>query len=295
MNTGTIHLQYIGEKMMEMLTTAIEIIRNESHEMIVENKAHYDLTKEDVVTNGDRKAQAMYIQEITHLFPTFGVIAEEKELTIPCAVPDTDIYFTVDPLDGTKAYARGQSHGVGTMIALIKDGNVIAAYIGDVNTGEIYGFADDTTEGEVFRHRFGKRTILVPNERELKEQYLLLREAPGIHPEVIQHLMRKPENGGLFKNIEIGGGSIGTHIARLWKGEVGGIVLEPGFKTPWDEAPVVGILKRLGFVFYHINDQGGFVKYEPYLNKTIVKDDFTLIIHRQHEAQLLAWKQNQKK
>ena len=49
-------------------------------------------------------------------------------------------YITVDPLDGTKAFIRRQSHGVGTMVAMVEEGQVVSAYVGDVNTQEIYGF-----------------------------------------------------------------------------------------------------------------------------------------------------------
>ena len=49
-------------------------------------------------------------------------------------------FFTVDPLDGTKAFVRRQSHGVGTMVALVEQGRVVSAYVGDINTQEIYGY-----------------------------------------------------------------------------------------------------------------------------------------------------------
>ncbi len=290
---NTLTLKNVGPAMIRMVTKAITIIRDESHQLVVEGKAAYDPEKKDCVTNADPLAQKMYIEEITRDFPTFGVIAEEKELTIPCTEPDADIYFTVDPLDGTKAYARKQSTGVGTMLALVKDREVIAAYIGDANTGEIFGFNPETPEGQVIRYRFGKEAFLEPNiKRALSTQYLLLREAPWNQPEMIQKMMRDPQNGGIFKNIEVGGGSIGIFAARIWTGEAGGMVLEPGYTTPWDQTPVVGILKRLGFVFYRIyeNDLGTMVKAEPALIKEITRFPYTeVIVHQAHEETLTDW------
>jgi fructose-1,6-bisphosphatase/inositol monophosphatase family enzyme len=51
-----------------------------------------------------------------------------------------NLLLTVDSLDGTKAYVRKQFHGIGTMVSLVCDCNVIAAYVGDLMTQEIYGF-----------------------------------------------------------------------------------------------------------------------------------------------------------
>ena len=37
----------------------------------------------------------------------------------------------------TMAFVRRQSHGVGTMV---EQGRVVSAYVGDINTQEIYGY-----------------------------------------------------------------------------------------------------------------------------------------------------------
>ena len=38
-------------------------------------------------------------------------------------------------------FIRRQYHGIGTMVALVEAGRVVAAYVGDVNTQEIWLFA----------------------------------------------------------------------------------------------------------------------------------------------------------
>jgi len=270
--------------LLDMVRNAITIIQQECHELIIEHKVAYNGTDEDFATNGDKKAQEMYVREIKHHFPHFGIIAEEENLRVPCTVPHQDIYFTLDPLDGTKAYKRKQSHGVGTMIALIRNNEIVAAYVGDANTGEVYGYCavgeNPDKEGEVVRYRFGRETLLRPNKDEpLKDQYLLLRDDPHAFPDI--------ENK--FKNLEVGGGSIGTHIARLWKGEVGAVMLEPNYQTPWDLAPVLGITLRLGYVFLKIDPQNGTL--EKYLPRPVRKIEhkpyYELIVHKTHEKEFI--------
>ncbi len=283
-------LKRIGKEMQVMVRKAIKIIQDESHNLIVKEKRAYDVQKTDCATNGDKEAQAMYIGEIQRLFPTFGIIAEEQELTIPCTHRYHDIYFTVDPLDGTKAYARGQSHGVGTMIALVIDGNIEAAYIGDANTGEIYGYTTADKKGYAGRQRFGKENPLAPDiNRPLIEQYIFLRDAPHTHPPQIQKLYRPVKASGAFKEIEVGGGSIGTLMARLWKGELGAVCINPHFETPWDLTPVLGITDRLGFVFLTFTENGLRVSKPRLITKVTRDKHFRLIVHKKHLPELRAW------
>lgn len=291
------HLQLpllsIGQQMALMVEKAIGIIREESHDLVVEDKVGYDNVKWDCVTAGDRRAQEMYLKEIVMHFPTFGVIAEEKELTIPCTDANFDVYFTIDPLDGTKAYARKQSHGVSTMLALVCDGKIVAVTIGDANTGEIYSYADEDARGEVARWRFDKMEKLEPDVvRPLHQQYVLLLDNPRVQPEVVKDMATLfPAEGGLFKDFEIQGGSIGLRFARLWKGEIGGIILSPTHDTPWDLMPVLGISKRLGFKFFGLDPATNtFTEREPELTKVIVKKPFVeLIIHETHVPEFKAW------
>ncbi len=287
----------LNAKMIEIVRKAIVIINEEADCFVAEEKAHYDPTKEDVITSGDKLAQAMYIDELRKHFPTFGIIAEEKELTIPCTEKDEDIYFTVDPLDGTKAYKRRQSQGVGTMIALVKDGEVIAAYVGDTNTGEIYGYGPNNIN--VLRMRpniingiyTAKRitTLAIDSTEPLAMQYVALRDHPTKHPVILQNMAALDEQIRLFKNIEICGGSIGIHMARLWKGEIGATFFNPSFETPWDQAPIVGICKKLGFKFLAVKNNE-IVEEDPKLIKKIMERPYYyIILHESRIPELQNW------
>lgn len=192
-----------------------------------------------------------------------------------------DAYFTIDPIDGTKAYIRRQSHGIGSMVAFVSNGVVESAYIGDINSQEIFGFRPDSssvwriTDLEVF-----ERLEASPPSVGIGDMYLLLRERERIYSPVSRQIIDK------FKSILIDGGSIGIWAARLWKGEVGGLLLNPSWETPWDSSPVIGISKKLGYVFLRPSREGWGV-YEPVVSKEkYERKHDTLIIHKNHLTQL---------
>ena len=97
----------------------------------------------DKVSRADLLASDMYQKLMTEHFVRpfgFGLIGEERKLDIPCLLEGMDIYFVFDPYDGTSALDRKQSHGIGTMCALVVNGIVVAVCIGDVNSQEMYYF-----------------------------------------------------------------------------------------------------------------------------------------------------------
>ena len=79
--------------------------------------------------------------------------------------------------------------------------------------------------------------------------------------------------------------------ARLWKREVVALIMPPGWETPWDSNPVVGISKKLGYAFLRPDpDRKGksWKEYEttPVLAKRRREHD-TLIVHRHDCAELM--------
>lgn len=247
---------------IEMVRLAIEVIRKESREIVAYDKPGYAGKTMDTYTNADLAAQRHYINWIEENFPGYGMIGEENGLRVPCEIPGKNLFFIIDPLDGTKAYKRGQSHGIGTMLAMVDGNKVIAAYVGNVNTGEIMGFGPDNEM--VTRIRFGNTFDLKKLKVEpIDKCYIGLDKAPWVYPAGIEKVFYPPQMGGLFQNIQIMNGSIATNMARLWNGEIGAIMLEPAV-APWDWAPVIGMSKVLGLAHLRWNDeQVKFEEYEP--------------------------------
>lgn len=293
---GDLNAHLIGIAMKEMVRRAIYVIRKERFTFEAKMKRGYSGEMDDIVTSADKAAQKMYVKLLREQFPTFGIIAEEDGLHIPCTNPRfPDTTFTVDPLDGTKAMARRQSHGIGTMISLVCGNEVIAACVGDVMTQEVYYFRPESKRvwrlsefdrGEQLRIRPGQ------NAHDL---HLLLRKRPEEHASTAARaLARRFAKGGLFKDIEITGGSIGVSMARLWKGEVGAAIVGSPHETPWDANPVIGITEKLGFVFCPLNNllalDGVPAKRLPLREVTHASSGYEfLVVHQTMVPQLMAW------
>ncbi|MBI3420513.1 MAG: hypothetical protein HY006_00430 [Candidatus Sungbacteria bacterium] len=188
-----------------------------------------------------------------------------------------------------------QSHGIGTMLALAefkrRRGHVLSAYVGDLMTHEVYGFSPGAEHvHRVSRYETPQR--LTFKKRPLLEQYVLLCDAPDDCSLFVQTMVRRPHHGGCFENIEVSGGSIGLAFARLWKSEVGGVLLQPGSEKPWDIWPVIGICEKMGFVFLAHRDE----KWMPFQPQVSTKDihwDFeTLVVHMHNVGEIGAWEHN---
>lgn len=260
----------IGITMKEMVRRVILTIRKHQFAFEVSEKRDYDGKLGDMVTSADGAAQEIYVEMIQENFPDFGVVAEEKNLHIDAGDDFEDVYFTVDPLDGTKAFVRMQSHGIGTMIALVYEGEVISAYVGDVMTEEVYGYRPDSDK--VHRiSEFGRSVELKKSDKDLSEQYIALRKDPRKYSEKAREVVDK------FKGITVSGGSIGTHMAKIWKGVVGAMLIPPHHETPWDSTPILGISKKMGFDFYKIED-GRVSTYDMKPHKDTWKRDFEMIV-----------------
>jgi fructose-1,6-bisphosphatase/inositol monophosphatase family enzyme len=284
---GEANPHVVGIVMKEMVRRAIGVIREQRFIFEHQAKEGYG-GKPDLVTSADRAAQQVYVRTIRECFPSWGIVAEEENLRIESRQAGIDVYFTVDPLDGTKAFARRQSHGIGTMISLVGGGTVVAAYVGDVMTQEIYGFRPGSPNVHRISEFEHAERLSIVETRPLSEQIVLLRTAPQNHVPIMQRVAGRQ---GLFRDIEVGSGSIGTSMARLWKGEVGGVVLDSDYSTPWDVCPILGISKQLGFAFLKPSpDTTTLLPYEFPVSKNVERTGGdVLVVHQSRTGELAEW------
>jgi histidinol-phosphatase len=84
------------------------------------------------VTAADRDAEAAIIEVIRLAFPTHAILAEESG-----AQPGEGGRWIVDPLDGTRGFARGGSFW-GPLVALDWAGEIVAGAVGLPALGETY-------------------------------------------------------------------------------------------------------------------------------------------------------------
>lgn len=285
MQFGHLNEHGVGIIMKELVRRALEVIRNTRYKFLVTAKEGYTPDREDLFTSADTEAQRIYLRSLQECFPGYGIIAEEGILSIASTHPDR-LFFTVDPLDGTRAFVRRQSHAIGTMLSLCSPDRLLSAYIGDVNTREIFGFRP----GSDSVHRiseFNTYETMSFSPRRLKNSYVLLRDPEHMHSPFTQRFIR-----GAFKNQIVDGGSIGIWLARLWKGEVGAAILPPSTITPWDENPIVAISERMGFVYLRLNHNRGRKwrlcddSYAPVMSMR-QRDYDVLIVHRDNLSEVL--------
>lgn len=261
---GSLNGHAVGIIMKEAARRASHVIRASRFSFDAKAKVGYD-GGDDLVTSADAAAQAVYVRLLRECLPRVGIVAEEDALSVPCTLAD-DTYFTVDPLDGTKAYGRRQSHGVGTMCSLVRNGTVIAAFVGDVFANEVFGFRPGSPHVHRISDLDHASRLSIDAERPLTGQYALLRDHPDKLGERLRGMVAC--DSPAFKGIEVTGGSIGVSMARLWKGEVGAAVLNRGHQTPWDLCPIVGISKALGFVFLRA-ERDELTPYEPLIVREV--------------------------
>lgn len=284
-NFGPMNGHAVGIIMKELVRRAISAIRNERIVFETQQKAGADGVMNDMLTSADLKAQEVYLRSLRECFPDCGVIGEENEVDIAPTAPTT-AYFTIDPLDGTKAFVRRQSHGVGTMIALVDGQTVLAAYVGDINTREVYGFRPGSEKA----YRITDFDAVEPLEatsrtkKPLLHRTMLLRDPPEDYSELSRSLI------AAMNTFQIDGGSIGIWTARLWKDEVGAALLPPGWETPWDSSPVIGISKQVGLAFLRPAADGKrWEEFDPPVpSARFRRDHDVLILPRARASELVA-------
>jgi 3'(2'), 5'-bisphosphate nucleotidase len=94
------------------------------------------------VTEADQRGETLILNRLAELFPGVPVISEEhaSEFGTPDAIGPR--FFLVDPLDGTKAFVRGDPHFT-VNIALIEDGKPVAGAVGAPASDELWRTSAD--------------------------------------------------------------------------------------------------------------------------------------------------------
>lgn len=92
---------------------------------------------ESPVTEADHRAEALILDELRRRFPGAPIISEEDAARF--GTPDAigPRFFLVDPLDGTKAFVRGDPHFT-VNIGLVEDGLPVAGAVAAPPTGEVW-------------------------------------------------------------------------------------------------------------------------------------------------------------
>ncbi|MGI9118087.1 MAG: inositol monophosphatase family protein [Minisyncoccia bacterium] len=287
-NMGNLNTHHIMLVMKESIRRAVKEIRRQRFNFEAKEKIT-DYSKEiDMVTSADIAAQEIFKHLLDEHFPFAGIIAEEN-FARKCTATDANYYFTIDPLDGTKAYGRRQSHAIASMISFVYNGTAEATCIGDVMTEEFYINRPGSenvyrvSENEVYEK------LSIDESKTLRNQHLALRTDPRKYSKIVQNMTDPQKEDRLFKEIQTSVGSIGTMFARLWKSEIGGIVIQPSTQTPWDMTPLIAPSYKLGFICVKL-EKNTFTEYnmQPLLENTNIENEL-LFIHKSRLPELKEW------
>jgi 3'(2'), 5'-bisphosphate nucleotidase len=89
------------------------------------------------VTEADRRGEALILARLKQEFADIPVIAEEDSSVAGVPLSIARRFLLVDPLDGTKAFVRGEAHFT-VNIGLIEDGVPVAGAVAAPATGEVW-------------------------------------------------------------------------------------------------------------------------------------------------------------
>lgn len=93
------------------------------------------LTK-NIQTKADLQAEEAIINVLKKSGGNFSVFAEEGGATEIGNNPEIEVY--IDPLDGSSFFLRGHKRFCCSAMMFVKEGNVLASFVGDLMTKDIY-------------------------------------------------------------------------------------------------------------------------------------------------------------
>jgi 3'(2'), 5'-bisphosphate nucleotidase len=146
----------IGEALAEIAAEAAAIILPLWRtELEVTAKADHS-----PVTEADRRGETLILAGLARRFPGVAVISEEhaSEFGTPDEIGPR--FFLVDPLDGTKAFVRGDPHFT-VNIALIEHGQPVAGAVAAPASSELWR---TSAEGVLKSHGGGPSALIRPRQ-----------------------------------------------------------------------------------------------------------------------------------
>lgn len=122
--------------MTEYLSTAVDIAREAGALILQLSKRPHEITYKrpsDIVTEVDRRSEALIVERLRTHFPRHAIVAEEGG----GQKTDSEYCWYVDPLDGTTNYAHGFPVYCVTL-GLARRGEIIAGVVYDPTREELF-------------------------------------------------------------------------------------------------------------------------------------------------------------
>lgn len=298
-NFGVLNEHTLGIIMRAAVERSVRHARKRFFEVSPEEKGKREDGSPDIVTRADPECQQIISRMFSECMPGVGIVAEEEHLRVNL---DAEHWIVIDPIDGTKSFVQHESHGFVCAVAYVVGDAVRSVCIGDIMSGDVYYFRPGSEKTHRVLDGSGHVPLAIDTELPLAKQKVVLRNRMIEHGRIVNAMVDGAFDrvgGGrcapLFSKVEITGGSIAAHAARLWKGSVGGVILPSGTQLPWDIVPIIGMCERLGFVFVEIYDREWSLvaTATPGASKVPLSwPHETLIIHESRLPELYDWFDN---
>ncbi len=232
------HLQTVAEQAAKMAGSFLRLLSFKGLQVFRKGKS-------DIVTNFDMESERLIKNHILMHFPDHIIQAEESKINLE-TLPDNVIWF-IDPLDGTKAFLRGNFAFVCMSIAAWDKSGVLAGVVYNPFTDMMYSGAKN---GEV---RLNDNTLQLPRTSAINKARLLIDFSNRLAAPLKKELAIADLTGKIGRSYRLGGG-ISQHLMLVAQGTLdGGLFWGVGRKGEfWDIAAAALILEVLGFEFTNL-------------------------------------------
>jgi fructose-1,6-bisphosphatase/inositol monophosphatase family enzyme len=185
-----------------------------------------------LVTKADLASNDILLSGLRAVFPGHGIISEE---TGPDGPPDSPFVWFLDPLDGTRAYARGKP-GFCVMLGLVRCGRPVLGVVYDPLADDLYEASSGG--GAFYEHGGARRPARVSLRSSLGEMPVVTSTG---FPEPYRKLLRPALGGPWLTPIN----SVGVKAGLVTRGEAD-IYVSHHAVHYWDTAGPLAILEEAG-------------------------------------------------
>ncbi len=228
------------------LSKAIELALKAADEissLINSPSIHHQKADASIVTLADLKSDEIIVSGLSDAFPDHHILSEETGLKLQA---DSEFTWVVDPLDGTKAYAK-KIPGFSVMIGLLKNQEPYLGVVVDPLKQEV--FEAIRGDGAYCRSKTGRTRLKVSQRKDYTHMPLIF--SPGF-PENILNYFTQTLHSPALPPINSVGIKVGLlvkqdgdlylnhHPVHYWDTCAPQIILEEagGVMTDWLGAPL---------------------------------------------------------
>lgn len=121
----------------QCILEAMEVLKKSSVEII-----QFKGSTKNIQIRADLEAEEVIINILKNSGQEFLIVSEEKGLTRIGLNPEMEVY--IDPLDGSSYFLAGNRRFCSTSLMFVQRGIVLASFVGDLITGDIYHCDDQS-------------------------------------------------------------------------------------------------------------------------------------------------------